>query len=380
MNALWVPSLLVSLLPGADPAAPPGPREVRGTELIVQAALDELEAPEGDVSLLSSEKLAAAFPGFLFVTANFLEADPADIPAPLAPRNVFAVSPEGEARHLGTPEDLLALFEEAFDPVKTAEDAKRAAEAALALEQAKFPDQPFEPPALEATPDGNGGFNVSGTSQPGKPRRGRPAGMGPISVNLGFGSGGKPGKVVVKNEFQPPPRRRRPVTAEDIANDTPAAQQAAGGAPVTNINSPTINKNLPGSTFFRTPGTGKKKGKGSGIVAVDPGGKATNLSEDLGLAVYVRRQFGKVTNAKDAKSIMETYLTLATGNFPLQDFAPVDESDITVTSNSDGGLTVSGKVYVKGDKSKYFFANWTFNAKGKFTGGNHGGRGGIRRS
>ncbi len=376
MNSLWLSALLVSLLPSADPAVPPGPREIRGTELIVEEALNEFEAPEGDISVQTNETLAAAFPDYLFVLATFLDTDPKELTPPLAVRNLFAVSPEGEARHLATPEDVLALLEETFDPVKTAEDAKRAAEAALALEAAKFPEQPFAPPALEATPDGDGGFDVSGASQPDKPRRGRPAGTGPISVNLGFGGNGGPKNLVVKNDFQPPPRRRRPVTADDIANDQPAAQQAANG-PVTNINSPTINKTLPGSTFFKSPGGNKsKKGnKGGGVVAVDPAGKTNKVGSNAGLGRYTRQQFGKVTNQKDAKAIMESYLTLATGNFPSYNFAPVDDKDITVTSKSGGGLAVSGKVYVKGDKTKYFFGNWNFNAKGKFSGGNHGNKG-----
>lgn len=380
MTALCLPTLLVSLLAGADPAAAPGPREIRGTELIVQEALDELGAPEGDVSLQPSETLSAAFPGYLFVLATFLDTPAGELPEPLTPRNLFAVSPDGEARHLAATEDLLALFEDAFDPVKTAEDAKRAAAAALALESAKFPEQPFTPPELTATPNGDGGFDVSGASQPDAGRR-KGGGKGPISINFSVGSGGRPSKIVTKNEFNPAPRRRRPVTADDIAADQPAAQRAAGGAPVTNINAPTINKTLTGNTFFKSPSSGNpgggKNGKGNngGVVAVDPDGKPTRVGDNVALARYVRKQFGKVTNAKDAKSLMESYLTLATGNFANVEFAPVDEKDIVVKQNSDGGLTVTGKVFAKGDTKKNFHAKWTFDANGKFAAGSHGNRG-----
>lgn len=380
MNAVCLHALMALSLAGAEP----GPREIKGAEAIVQAELDALEAPEGDVAYQPNETLAKAFPGYMFILASFPEVDPKELPEPLQPRTLFALDEEGEARMLATPDDVLALFEDAFDPVKTAEDAKKAAEAALALEAAKFPEQPFAPPeGLEAMPDGDGGFTASGSVQPAPLPGGGPGGTGPISVNFGFGSGGGPKKVVVKNEFKPRPRRKRVITPADITNDEPIARRAAKG-PVTNINSPTINKIMPGSTFFNSPGSGKKGKKKSGedakpgVVAVDPDGKAQSLDDNRELAKYVRRQFGKVTTEQQARELMETYLTLATGNFPKYEFAPVKSKDITTSSTTGGGnagISVTGKVFVKGDESKYFRATWNFFPKGGFRGGGHGNKG-----
>lgn len=377
MHALAAPVVLLSFVLAADPA-PPTAREIKGTEALVLAELEALEAPDADVQYQPNETLAKAFPGYLFVLASFPEEDAGDLPEPLKPRNLFAVDPDGAARLLATPEDMLALFAEAFDPVKTAEDAKEAAEAALALEQAKFPEQPFAPPEnLEAMPD-DGGFTASGSSQPGSQPDGSPSGTGPISVNLSFGSGGAPKKIVTKNTFVPPPRRpRRPVTPADIVAAEPVARRSARG-PVTNINSPTINKLLPGNSFFKSPGGGAGGSAGKarrGVVAVDDKGKATHLDENKGLGRFVRRQFGPVTTPQQAREVMEAYLILGSANFPDFTFAPVSEKDITVTKNSDGGLTVKGKIFVKGSDKKNFHAGWTFNAKGKFASGGHGNRG-----
>ncbi len=207
MHALAAPFVLLSLMVGADASAPSA-REIKGTELLVQLELEALEAPDADVQYQPSETLAAAFPGYLFVLASFPAEDADDLPEPLKPRNLFAVDADGATRLLATPEDMLALFEEAFAPVKTAEEAKKAAEAALALEQAKFPEQPFAPPEeLTAMPDGDGGFTASGASQPGPQPDGSPSGTGPIAVNMSFGSGGGPKKIVTRNTFVPPPRR-----------------------------------------------------------------------------------------------------------------------------------------------------------------------------
>lgn len=379
MNAVCLHALMALSLAGAEP----GPREIKGAEAIVQAELDVLDAPEGDVAHQANEALTKAFPGYMFVLASFPEVDPADLPEPLQPRTLFALDEEGDARMLATPEDVLALFEDAFDPVKTAEDAKKAAEAALALEAAKFPEQPFAPPeGLQAMPDGDGGFTAGGAIQPAPLPGGGMGGTGPISVNFGFGPGGGPKKVVVKNEFKPRPRRKRVVTPADIANDEPVARKAAKG-PVTNINSPTINKIMPGSTFFNSPGSkkGKKKSNNDakpGVVAVDPDGKAQPLDNNAELGKYVRRQFGKVTTEQQARELMETYLTLATGNFPKYEFAPVKSKDITTSSTTTGGnpgISVSGKVFVKGNENKFFFATWNFFPKGGFRSGSHGNKG-----
>jgi len=373
MLSLCVPALLTLALVAAEP----GPREIKGTQLIVQAELDGLEAPEGNVEYQPSEALAAAFPGYMFVLASFPEVDPSELPEPLTPRNLYAIDPDGESRLLATPEDVLALFEEAFDPVKTVEDAKKAAQAALALEAAKYPEQPFTTPAdgLQAMPDGSGGFTASGASQPAPG-----GGTGPISVNLSFGSGGAPAKYVVKNDYRPRARRTRAVTPADIAADQPLVQKIFKG-PVTNINSPTINKTLPGNTFFSSPGKkssgkGKKKDDGKrGVAAVDRDGKVNELDDNRALGTYVRRQFGKVTTPQQAREIMETYLTLATGNFPDFEFAPVKNQDIVVTTAEGGGQSVTGKVYVKGNEKKFFMARWNFYPKGGLRSGTHGNKG-----
>lgn len=369
MHSLTVVALLGSLII----AAPPSEREIKGTELIVQAELDDLNAPEGEVAYQPNETLAQAFPGYMFVLARFNAVDPADIPEPLKTRNLYAVAPDGEAKLLATPEDVMDLFKTAAKPVKTPEDAKKAAQAALALEQAKYPEQPFSTPpeSLQAKPDGKGGFEASGTSQP-QAQEGMPSGKGPISVNLGFGPMGRPGKVVTNNNYQPPPRRTRPVTPADIAADQPAAQKAAGG-PVTNINSPTVNKAFPGTTFYRSSNKSTKEQgntKGNPIVAVGPDGKANVINDSMGLGRYVRQQYGKVTTKEQAREVMKAFLTLVTGKFPDYNFDPVEDSDIKVTSTANGGLEVVGTVYVKGNKQKYFQADWTFGRRGNFVKGN----------
>jgi hypothetical protein len=346
-------------------AAEPFPRDINGTELIVQAALVELEAPPGEVAYQPSAKLAAAFPAYLFVLAQFPNTPAEELPEPLKPQNLFAVGPDGKAKLLATPQDVLDLFKAAGQPVKTADDAKKAAEAALALEQAKFPDQPFNTPAdgLQAKPDGKGGFTASGTSQPTAPPMGAPSGSGPITVNLAFGKKGQPASITTINNYRPPTRRLRPVTPADIAADKPVAEKAAGG-PVININSPIINKLLPGHTFFSTPG---KEGMGAGVVAVDPNGKPHVLPMFGPLFQYIHQQYGKLKTEPQVRSMATTFLTLATTLFPNQKFDPVQESDVKVKTLDGGGFELMGTVYVTGDKTKRFYTHWFIGPKGAIT-------------
>lgn len=366
MLSLSLATLMAASMFGADPT----PREIRGTELIVESELEELEAPPGDVQYVPSAKLAAAFPGYLFVVANFLNTPAEDLPSALKARNLYAVSPDGTAKLLATPEDVLELFQTAFRPIKSADDAKKAAEAALGLEEAKYPEQEFKtkPESLSATPSKKGGYEAAAASEPAPAAPGGPpSGMGPISVNFSIGAKGRPGSVTTVNNYQPPPRRRRAVTPADIAGDQPAAQQAAGG-PVTNINSPTINKSLPGNTFF-TPTPSPKGGGGkkrSPIIAIGQDGKPRTFDTLVGLGAFVRQQFGPVKTKQQAKDIAETYLTLATGVFPSYKWDTVKDSDIIVT-DSGKGIEVVGKVFVKNDPNKWIMMDWRFGRRGHAT-------------
>lgn len=342
-------------------AAEPTQREITGSELIVQAALDELEAPTADISHQSSPTLATAFPNHLFVLAQFDESAGEDLPSPLQPRSLYVVPPDGTPQLLATPEDVLELFKTAFKPIKTAADAKQAALAALALEQAKYPGQPFAAPTdLEAQPSGQG-FQASGSSQPTAPSSGAPTGSGPLSVNLSIGAAGQPTSMNVVNMYRPPARRRT-ITSTDITNDQTIAQQVAGG-PVTNINSPTINKYFPGQTVYRTPAKpGKKR---PGLVVVDPSHQPHVLPAFGPLFQYVKKQSGPLTSEQKIRDAATTFLTLVATMFPEYTFDPVGTDNIVITPEGSGGFEMKGMIGVSGDKSKWFKTNWHITAKGK---------------
>lgn len=347
--------------------AEPTPRDIKGTELLVQAELDELEAPVADVAYVPNARLAAAFPTHLFVGARFPESSAADLPKPLQLSNIYAVGSDGIPRLLATPEDVLELFKSAAQPAKSADDVKKAIEAALALESAKYPNQPFSPPQdVQVKPDGQGGFTGSGTCQPTASPTGAPSGSGPISVTMNAGKSGQPTSLKMVNNYRPPARRNRPATAADIAADMPAAQRAAGG-PVTNINSPTINKMLPGQSFFTAPGKGNKKSNPA-IVAVDPSGQPQVMPKYGALFHYVHKNSDKPTTAEEIRKMLTTFLTLATNMFPNHKFDPVKESDITITPNGDGGFQYKAMVYVTGDRKKWFGASGRIKPKGAIGG------------
>lgn len=362
--------ILATMLTGSMLGADPSPREMRGTELIVEAELAELDAPSGEVRYVPTPKLSDGFPGYLFVTAQFPLTPKEELPNPLQPRNLFAVAPDGTTKLLATAEDVLDLFRTAHKPIRTAEDAKKAAQEALALEQAKYPEQEFQttPDSIQAKPADKDGFEAAASSQPAPAAAGQPAsGTGPISVRFRVGPQG-PVNLTTVNNYQPPPRRRRAISPADIAADQPTAQQAAGG-PVININSPTINKTLPGITIFGSPpvpSTGKGN-KIQPIVVVGQDGKAQAFSSLVELGQFVCKQYGPVTTKKQARDIMETYLTLAGGLYPAYKFQLASDADIKVTDTAKGGLNVVGKMTVLNNANQWIMADWTFGSRGQRT-------------
>ncbi len=342
--------------------AEPTRRDIKGTELLVQAELDELEAPLADVAYVPSASLAAMFPKYLFVGVHFPESSTADLPKPLQWSNIYAVGNDGIARLLATPEDVLDFFKSEAQPAMTAEDVKKAVEAALALESAKYPNQPFSPQDVQVKPDGQGGITGSGTSQPTASPSGAPSGSGPISVTFNVGQSGQPMSLKTVNNYRPPARRNRPVTAADIAADMPVAQKAAGG-PVTNINSPTINMLLPGQSFFTAPNNGNKN-VNAAIVAVDPAGQPQVLPKYGPLFQYIHKNSDKLTTSEQIRKMLTTFLTLATNMFPNYKFDPVQESDITITPIDGGRFQYKAMVYVTGDRTKWFGVSGRVSPKG----------------
>lgn len=364
---LWILAALLTSLTTAIVAAEPTKRETNGTELIVQAVLTEMDAPAGEVHYEPNQNLAAAFPGYLFALAQFESVAPEDLPSPLKPLNLFVVPPDGIAKLLATPEDVIELFKSAFKPIKTADDAKKAAEAALALEQARYPEQPFAtmPDDLKVTPDGLGGFQVSGSSDPTAPS-GSPNGSGSISVSLSIGATGIPSNITIVNNYKAPPRRNRQITPADIAADQPIVEKIIGG-PVTNINSPTINKIFPGHTFF-TPTKPANNNKPNPVVVVDPQGKAHVLANArMAFTMFVKAS--KVTTAQQIIDAEKAFVpVLAQIYYPTYKFDPLQDSDFTVTTGPQGGPHVQLRMHVTGEKKKLIRTAWATGPKGLLTG------------
>lgn len=355
-------SFISMLLIAAFAAAEPTRRDIKGTELLVQAELDELQAPHGEVAYHPSASLAQVLPNYLFVRAHFPDAMSAELPKPLQVSNIFAVDSDGIAKLLATPEDVLELFKSSGKPAKSPDDVKKAVEAALALESAKYPGQPFgKPQNVQVKPNGMGGFTGSGSCEPTTSPTGAPSGTGPISVTCNFGGTGKPTGITMVNNYRPPVRRKGPIKPADIAADKPVAEKAAGG-PVTNINAPTINRFMPGQTVFTTPNKAKKGT--AAVVAVDPSGQPHVLPAFGPLFQYVRKQSGKLTTEQQVRDMATTFVTLVTSMFPAYKFDPVQESDVKVKPLDGGGFELMATVYVTGDKSKWFYTHWFIGPKG----------------
>ena len=153
-------TLAATAAPG--PAAPT-PREIRGGELIVREALDNLDAPAGRVRYLPGDDLARAFPDYLFYVVQY-PAAVANLPKPLKPANVFVVDPDGRATLLAGDAELVKLFETAYYPPRGTVRCKFAVRAALLLLEAEHPGYAFTLPEEEirVTNDADGGKQAVG--------------------------------------------------------------------------------------------------------------------------------------------------------------------------------------------------------------------------
>jgi hypothetical protein len=332
MAAWLIGAALLGLAGTAAPAATPTPREVLGGELIVKDTLDKQELPVGRITYVAMEPLAREFPDYLFYVVQYPPAAAAGLPAPLKPRNLFAVAPDGRATLLADPRDWVRLFSLAFRPAAGAERDRVAVRAALLLLQAEHPEYTFTFPEDEVrvTTDPDGVRRVVGRVVARDDR-----GTIRVTVKLDPRGGFRDIEEVVDLKTAPAPVV---VADAEVAAALRAvrAQLVESKRPVEGVeyvSDPLVREAVPGYLFFVAPRGDRddpKAGTTRTVIVVGRDGKPVELFVEPGSFIrWFNSVYGPATDDARLRGALRLVLRVLVARYPDVRFGTPEEPRLT---------------------------------------------------
>ena len=188
----------------ADDKDKPSADDTKKATKMVEDRLAELKATGFQTGAVTDEPVAAALPGYTFVSVLFRQYPVGrKPPEPLKPQNVFAVNPKGELKLITDTKGLEEFFKTSLAPAKGDQQAKAAALAFLRLSQTLENDGFYEfevmADSTKVTPEKDGKKATARCVA-------MKGGNGDITVELTFDADGKLTKATETSTLKPGPR------------------------------------------------------------------------------------------------------------------------------------------------------------------------------